>query len=106
MLDFDDPDNFTHTLFHSVGGVHRTYFSTPEADEILEGARAETQPSARQLAYRRFEHLLLDSGSLIPLFHDVGYRLASPKIRGVRLSSVSPFVNYSELGKARDGGNG
>ena len=75
------------------------YFNSPEADELLEGARAETQPNIRQLAYRRFENLMLESGTLIPLFHDVGYRLASPKIRGVRLSSVSPYVNYAELGK-------
>jgi ABC-type oligopeptide transport system substrate-binding subunit len=33
------------------------------------------------------------------LFHDVDYRLANSKVKGLKLRSSAPFVNYSELGK-------
>ena len=100
IADYDDPDNFSFSLFHSEKGLLRKYFSSPEADEILEDARRESSPEEREDLYRRFEHLLLDAGVLIPLFHDVDYRVAAPTLRGLQLRSTSPFVNYTEVGKA------
>ncbi|MDQ5858027.1 MAG: ABC transporter substrate-binding protein [Acidobacteriota bacterium] len=101
IADYDDPDNFSFSLFHSEKGLLRRYFSSPETDRILEDARRESRPEAREELYRRFEHLLLDSGVLIPLFHDVDYRIAAPTLRGLELRSTAPFVNYTEVGKAQ-----
>ncbi|HTR03412.1 MAG TPA: ABC transporter substrate-binding protein [Thermoanaerobaculia bacterium] len=100
IADYDDPDNFTHNLFHSASGRLRNYFSSPEMDRLLDGARAEPRSPAREALYRRIEHDLLDSGILVPLFHDVGYRIASPAVRGIQLHATAPYVNYDELGKA------
>ena len=100
IADYDDPDNFTFSLFHSGNGRLRNYFSSPEADRILEEARRESQPAARESLYRRFESLVLDSAALVPLFHDVDYRIAGPRVRGLQLRSTAPYVNYSEVGKA------
>jgi ABC-type transport system substrate-binding protein len=100
IADYDDPDNFTFTLFHSGNGRLRNYYSSPEADRILEEARRESRPAARESLYRRFEGLVLDSAALVPLFHDVDYRIASPNVRGLQLRSTAPYVNYSEVGKA------
>ncbi|MFN2385435.1 MAG: ABC transporter substrate-binding protein [Thermoanaerobaculia bacterium] len=99
IADYDDPDNFTFTLFHSGNGRLRNYFSTPEADRILEEARKESRPGAREVLYRKFENLALDSAALLPLFHDVDYRIASPRVRGLALRSTAPYVNYAEIGK-------
>jgi ABC-type transport system substrate-binding protein/serine/threonine protein kinase len=99
IADYDDPDNFTFTLFHSGNGSLRSYFSSPEADRILEEARAESRPPFRESLYRKFEHLLLDSGILVPLFHDVDYRIGSPNVRGLHLGSTAPYVNYADIGK-------
>ena len=44
IADYDDPDNFTFTLFHSGNGAPRAYFSSPETDRLLEEARAEARP--------------------------------------------------------------
>jgi ABC-type transport system substrate-binding protein/serine/threonine protein kinase len=100
IADYDDPDNFTFTLFHSGNGRLRRYFSSAEADEILEEARRESHPGARESLYRKFENLLLESAFLVPLFHDVDYRIAAPAVRGLVLRSTAPFINYSEVGKA------
>jgi ABC-type transport system substrate-binding protein len=99
LADYDDPDSFTHTLFHSTIGQLRCYFGEEQADRILEEARAESRPSVREGLYRRFENQMLDSSALIPLFHDVDYRIVSPRVRGVKLG-VAAGVNYIEIGKA------
>jgi len=98
--DYDDPDNFTFSLFHSKNGIFRGFFSSPETDALLEEARRESRSVVREGLYRKFESLLIDGGILIPLFHDVDYRIASPRVRGLALRSDAPYVNYSELGKA------
>jgi ABC-type transport system substrate-binding protein len=103
IADYEDPDNFTFTLFHSENGRLRRYFSSPETDEILEEARRESRAGVREGLYRKFENLLLDSGVLVPLFHDVDYRIAAPSVRGIVLRSTAPFVNYTEVGKASAG---
>jgi len=100
--DYDDPDNFTHYLFHSRSGIWRSYFSSFEGDRLLDEARAESRPRAREALYRKFENLLNEAGVLVPLFHDIDYRIASPKVRGLELTSTPPHVNYSELGKIEE----
>ncbi len=100
IADYDDPDNFTFTLFHSGNGAARAYFSSPETDRVLEEARGEPRPAAREALYRKFEHLLIDPAILVPLFHEVDYRIAGPRVRGLQLRSAAPYVNYAELGKA------
>jgi len=97
--DYNDPDNFTHNLFHSATGQFRTYYSSPEADDILESARREIVPAAREALYRKFENLILQSGVIVPLFHDVGFRLACPQVRGLRLRNTYPAANYAGIGK-------
>ncbi|HSB09208.1 MAG TPA: ABC transporter substrate-binding protein [Blastocatellia bacterium] len=97
--DYDDPDNFTHSLFHSRVGLYRNYVASAEGDQILEEARAESRPSVRASLYRKYENHLWESGAILPLFHDIDHRLASPKVRRLTLQGSAPYVNYSEIGK-------
>ncbi|HET7293361.1 MAG TPA: ABC transporter substrate-binding protein [Vicinamibacteria bacterium] len=97
--DYEDPDNFTHTLFHSEAGGLRNWFSSEAADQLLQDARAEVRPAVRESLYRRFEHLLFEADALVPLFYDVDYRLVGPRVRGLALTGTAPFVNYVGLGK-------
>jgi ABC-type transport system substrate-binding protein len=97
--DYDDPDNFTHALFHSQTGRWRSWFSSADADAILEEARSESRSAVRENLYRKFESLALELDALVPLFHDIDYRLASPQVQGLRLRGTAPWVNYGEVGK-------
>ncbi len=99
IADYDDPDNFTRNLFDSGNGRLRAYFCSPEMDRAFEEARTEPRSAAREALYRRIEHAVLDSGILVPLFHDIDYCIAGPSVRGVALHSTAPYVNYAELGK-------
>ncbi len=100
--DYDDPDTFTYGLFHSRHGLFRRYYCSVAADRYLEEARHETSAAARQTLYQRFEGLLESECAFLPLFHDVAYRVASPRLRGLRLDSSFPYVNYSSVGKNED----
>jgi ABC-type oligopeptide transport system substrate-binding subunit len=100
--DYDDPDNFTRGLFHSREGVLRAYFSSGVTDAVLQEARATPHAEQREELYRAFEAELLDAAVVVPLFHEVDCRLATPAVRGLRLRSSPPYANYSELGKAAD----
>ena len=102
--DYDDPDDFTYGLFHSRVGVYRGYIASAEGDQILEEARTESRPGIRASLYRKYENLLLESGTLLPLFHDVDYRLANSRIRGVNLRGSAPYVNYADIGKLESAG--
>jgi oligopeptide transport system substrate-binding protein len=42
---------------------------------------------------------MLDGIHLLPLFHEIDYRVASPKVRKLGLRSTPPFVNYTEVEK-------
>ena len=102
IADYDDPDNFTFTLFHSGNGRLRNLLLL--AGEPTGSSRRPAprpgRPPAEDL-YRKFEHVLLDSAILVPLFHDVDYRIASANVRGLQLRSTAPYVNYAEVGKAQ-----
>jgi ABC-type transport system substrate-binding protein len=100
MADYEDPDDFTFNLFHSGAGYFRSFFSSDETDRLAEEARMESRPAIREGLYRKFEGILLDAPVLIPLFHEVDYRIAGPGVRGLALRSSAPFINYSEIGKS------
>ena len=100
VADYDDPDNFTYTLFDSGFGEFRNYYSSKELDRLMSEARAESRPEARERLYRKIESFLIDTGYLLPLFHEIDYRVASPRVRKLVLRSTPPYVNYSELGKS------
>ena len=99
--DYEDPDNFGYNILHSRGGLFRNYFADEEADNLLERARQERNNTTRQALYHRFEDLLTERAALVPLFHDIDYRLASPQVHGMRLRGTYPYVNYAQLGVSR-----
>ncbi|MBK6425795.1 MAG: protein kinase [Blastocatellia bacterium] len=98
--DYADPDNFTHAIFHSRTGWLRQYASSPELDALAEQARTETRPALRDTLYRKFEQTMIESATVVPLFHDADYRLLSRAVRGLKFGSSAPFVNYGRIGKA------
>ncbi|HEY4491502.1 MAG TPA: ABC transporter substrate-binding protein, partial [Acidobacteriota bacterium] len=99
FADYDDPDTFTYALFDSKVGEMRSYYSSAEFDLLIEKARLEREPEVREKIYRQIENHLMETGIFSPLFHDIDYRLAGPKVRHLALSSAPPYVNYSEIAK-------
>ncbi|MGK2855847.1 MAG: ABC transporter substrate-binding protein [Thermoanaerobaculia bacterium] len=98
VADYDDPDTFANGLFNSTNGLFARYYSSPDLDTVLEGARRETRPIVREALYHRFESLIAKESAVLPLFHEIDYRVTSPRVRGLTLASHSPYVNYDTLG--------
>src|SRR5258705_1729746 len=102
--DYDDPDDFTYGLFHSRVGLYRPYISSADGDQTLDEARTESRPGVRASLYRKYEGFLQESGMVLPLFHDVDYRLANSQVLGLTLQGSAPYVNYAEVGKVESVG--
>ncbi|MCP4653816.1 MAG: protein kinase [bacterium] len=100
ISDHGDPDDFTYGFFHSRSGQFRRYFASAEADRLVERARREARPAVRAGLYQELEELLDHESVVVPLFHDVDYRIAGPQVRGLRLTSTPPYVSYATAGKA------
>ena len=100
IADYYDPDCFSFRLFNPEDGRNRNWMSSPRSDELVQRARVEGRHSERELAYRQWDALLQEDALLVPLFHDIDYRIAGPRVRGLKLRAMAPYVNYSELGKA------
>lgn len=100
--DFNDPDTLTHGLFHSRSGAYRGFYSSPGLDQLLESARQEPRESVRGDLYGRIEEHLASAAVALPLFHEIDYRIASPRVRGLRHLSAPPYVNYAEVWRVRE----
>jgi ABC-type transport system substrate-binding protein len=99
IADYDDPDNFAYALFRTEGGRFRKFVSSLALDDLIDEARVESRPAARERLYRRFEQQLLDEAWVLPLFHEIDTCVASARVKGLRLRAGSPAVNYAELAK-------
>ncbi len=100
IADYEDPDSLTFSLFHSRVGELRNYYSSKEMDELMEAARASGEPKKREMLYRRIDSFPSEKGFLLPLFHEVDYRIANQKVRNLSLTSIPPYLNYLQLSKA------
>ncbi|MHC4940327.1 MAG: ABC transporter substrate-binding protein [Planctomycetota bacterium] len=97
--DYGDPDSFANTLFHSETGQLCNWFSSDQSDQLLDAARADSNPVAREATYREWERLLHDEALLVPLFHEIDYRVLGQRVRDARLGASGPFLNYSQISK-------
>ncbi len=100
VVDFVDPDDIAYGLLNSKSGHYRRFYSSEILDELLTKARTESRLEIRESTYRQFESFLEDETIILPLHHDIKYRISGPKVRGLRLGTNYPYVNYESVGKA------
>ncbi|MHC4940725.1 MAG: ABC transporter substrate-binding protein [Planctomycetota bacterium] len=100
IADYDDPDCYVRSLFHTRVGLWRNFYASEELDDLSDQGRAESRPSAREALYRRMDSLICQEAGIVPLFHEVEYRLVGPRVRGMRLQGSAPYVNYASVGRA------
>ena len=73
--DYNDPDNFLKTLFHSNGEFNYGHFSNQGFDRLVDDAANLTDPAERQLLYIQAEQILTEQeAGIIPLYHTLFYR--------------------------------
>lgn len=99
IADYDDPDSLAYGLFHSEHGRLRAYYCGVELDQVIEQARSEIRLPARERLYRKFENILLENKIILPLYHNVDYRVVVPRVRRLNLRGSPPYVNYAEIAR-------
>jgi peptide/nickel transport system substrate-binding protein len=64
-----DPDDFYYAQHHSGGGFNFQGYSNAEVDQLLDGARVETDQAARKALYDQAAQLIVDEASYIYLYN-------------------------------------
>jgi len=95
--DYPDADSFNDTLLHSQRGIYGPLCGDPKLDEIIERARAETDPRMRRDDYAEIEELLQRDALLLPLFHENAYCFAQAEVGGFEVNFSNLAVSYEEL---------
>src|SRR5690606_31745978 len=63
-----DPDDFYYAQHHSEGGFNFQGSSNPEADDLLDQPRVETDQEARKALYDQAVEIIVDEASYIYLY--------------------------------------
>lgn len=95
--DYPDADSFNDTLLHSQHGIYGSLCGDSKLDEIIERARAETDPRVRRDDYAEIEEVLQRDAILLPLFHESIYCFAQAEVGGFKVNFSNPAVSYEEL---------
>ena len=64
-----DPDDFYYAQHRSEGGFNFQGYSNAEVDQLLDGARVETDQAARKALYDQAAKLIVDEASYIYLYN-------------------------------------
>ncbi|OQA05887.1 MAG: Heme-binding protein A precursor [bacterium ADurb.Bin374] len=100
-VDYPDPDNFLHSLFHSgnigpAGNYSR--YANPRVDELLDRARFEIDAKERVALYRDAEQLIVDDAPLVFVFHYTTHGIWQPYVHGMKVTPMgTPYIAYRQL---------
>jgi len=86
--DYPDPATFLQSLFASGSSDNYIDYSNPEFDALLARANREQNPEQRAAVYQQAQQLLIDDAVVIPTYHDVGYFLVKPWVKGLQYTPL------------------
>lgn len=89
-----DPDDFYYAQHHSDGSFNFQGYSNAEVDELLDGARVETDPDARKELYDQAAEMIVDDASYTYLYNPENIGAWAPYVEGynVRGDNAVRFV--------------
>jgi ABC-type transport system substrate-binding protein len=92
-LDYPDIENALEPSFHSRNipyGGNGVRYSNPEADRLMDAARAEPNPDNRIALYQKVEDIVREDCPWVFLYHRRSYIMVQPWILGYR-----PAIMYN-----------
>jgi len=98
FADFPDPDSFFSSLFYSkTEDVAWFGYRNADVDRLVEkGARA-TDGREREEIYRQLDRMVQLDAPAVFLFHNRGFVVHRPSLRGVRSYFLPPPVRWTDL---------
>lgn len=98
IADYPDPENFLDVLFAGNSYDNHSRYDNPEVDRLLDEAGLEMDQEARHLLYLEAERIVLSEVPVVPLYHDVEYRLTKPYVKDLPHSAmVVPILQYAYI---------
>lgn len=93
--DYIDPDDYIFPFLHSTGGswIHMNY-KNPEMDQLIEQARAKTNPAERDELYAKVQALYVKDAPIVPLFQGTAWAVTKPNVGGVVLDITQNWRHW------------
>ncbi len=94
VVDYVDPDNFLHVLFHSSnhgGKGNYSRYSNPEVDQLLDEARRETDWTKRIALYQKAEQQIVDAAPWLFLYYFTTDIMFNADIHGVNIPAMGEY---------------
>ncbi len=86
--DYPDPDNFL-SVFLGASGNNRSFWKSPQYDQILEKAREESNPKRREILYWELQLILQERDVvMVPLYYESNLALVSTRAKNVQLNPL------------------
>ncbi len=80
--DYNDPSSFMD-LYASDNPFNEIGFNDPKYDELVKGAAKELDNTKRMEMFAEAEKLILENGSIIPIYHNAAFILRQPYVKDV-----------------------
>ncbi len=98
FADYADPDTFFSSLFYSkTDDVAEFGFRNPEVDGLVEKGARVADGQLREQIYRDLNRLIQSEAPGIFLFHNRGFVLHQPSLRGARAFLLPPPARWADL---------
>ncbi len=82
--DYPDPENWFIGLWETNGSINKTKTSIKALDDLISGAKFNTNDEARRTAYRDAEKVLLEQANgIAPIYHTLAAFLVKDTITGM-----------------------
>lgn len=98
FADFPDPDTFFSSLLYSkTEDVLDAGFRDAEVDRLVEKGARLLDAAEREAVYRELNRLVQAEAPLVFLFHNRGFVVQAPRLRGVQAHLLPPPVRWNDL---------
>lgn len=98
FADFPDPDTFFSSLFYSkTEDVLDGGFRNAEVDRLVEKGARLLDAAEREAVYRELNRLVQSQAPVVFLFHNRGFVVQRPRLRGVQAHLLPPPVRWNDL---------
>ena len=83
-----DPDNFYSLVVRSGGVINTTGYSNPEADDLIDQARVETDEATRSQLYTQIRQIVFDDSPIIYAHFETINYLMRPDVTGSTVNAT------------------
>ncbi|MDQ2786170.1 MAG: ABC transporter substrate-binding protein [Chloroflexota bacterium] len=80
-----DPDGNIYNMLHTGAAGNDSQYSNPQADDLMEKARAVAEQAQRKDSYQQLQKIVVDDAPLIYYRFPISFMLSRPNVQGMQL---------------------